>query len=278
MRAIDVRHMGRENVICAWVVDEVIVDPGPQSTEATLLAALGDFTPRALLLTHIHFDHAGATGALLRRWPDLPVYVHERGAPHLVNPEKLVASAGRLYGGDEGLRRLWGEVVPVPEENLRILSGGERDVEGAFRVAYTPGHASHHVSYFHEPSGWAFVGDTAGVKMPPSPFTVAPTPPPDIDVEAWERSLDLIADWGPATLAFTHFGQADDPAAQLERCRESLRAQVELLSGHDRDGFIAAMEARIHEAVGELAESMKQAAPPDQLFLGLDRWRSKRAA
>jgi glyoxylase-like metal-dependent hydrolase (beta-lactamase superfamily II) len=278
MRAIDVRHMGRENVICAWVVDDVIVDPGPQSTETTLLDALGDFTPRALLLTHIHFDHAGATGSLLRRWPDVPVYVHERGAPHLVDPEKLVASAGRLYGGDEGLRRLWGEVVPVPEENLRILSGGERDVEGAFRVEYTPGHASHHVSYLHEPSGWAFVGDTAGVKMPPSPFTVAPTPPPDIDVEAWERSLDVIAAWEPATLAFTHFGQADDAAAQLARCREALHTQVELISGHDQDGFVAAIEARIHEAVGGLAESMEQAAPPDQLFLGLDRWRRKRAA
>jgi glyoxylase-like metal-dependent hydrolase (beta-lactamase superfamily II) len=150
-------------------------------------------------------------------------------------------------------------------------------VEGAFRVEYTPGHASHHVSYFHEPSGWAFVGDTAGVKMPPSPFTVAPTPPPDIDVEAWERSLDVIAAWEPATLAFTHFGQADDPAAQLARCREALHAQVELVSAHDKDGFVAAIEARIREAVGGLAESMRQAAPPDQLFLGLDRWRSKRA-
>jgi glyoxylase-like metal-dependent hydrolase (beta-lactamase superfamily II) len=278
MRAIDVRHMGRENVICAWVVDDIVVDPGPQSTEATLLEALGDLVPRALLLTHIHFDHAGATGSLLRRWPDLPVYVHEKGAPHLVDPEKLVASAGRLYGGDEGLRRLWGEVVPVPEENLRVLTGGERDVEGAFRVAYTPGHASHHVSYLHEPSGWAFVGDTAGVKMPPSPFTVAPTPPPDIDVEAWERSLDAIAGWEPATLAFTHFGQADDAAAQLERCRDALHTEAELAARHDQDGFVAALAARIREGVGELAESMEQAAPPDQLYLGLDRWQRKRAA
>ena len=217
MRAIDVRHMGREKVICAWVVDDVIVDPGPQSTEATLLEALGDFVPRALLLTHIHFDHAGATGSLLRRWPDLPVYVHERGAPHIVNPEKLVASAGRLYGGDEGLKRLWGEVVPVPEENLRVLSGGERDVEGAFRVEYTPGHASHHVCYLHEPTGTAFVGAMAGVRLPPHDFTIAPTPPPDIDVAAWDRSLDTIAAWEPAQLALTHFGTATDPAAQIER-------------------------------------------------------------
>jgi glyoxylase-like metal-dependent hydrolase (beta-lactamase superfamily II) len=277
MRAIDVLHMGREKVICAWVVDGLIVDPGPQSTEATLLEGLGGEEPKALLLTHIHFDHAGATGALLRRWPDLPVYVHERGAPHLVNPEKLVASAGRLYGGDEGLKRLWGEVIPVPEENLRILRGGERDVEGAFRVEYTPGHASHHVSYFHEPSGWAFVGDMGGVRMPPSDFTLAPTPPPDIDVELWERSLDTIAAWRPQGLALTHFGAVDEPLAQLERCREALHAEAGLVAEHDLDGFVAAIEARVREGAGKLAESMIQAAPPDQLYQGLDRWRSKRA-
>ncbi len=114
MRAIDVRHKGREKVICCWEVDGVLIDPGPGISEPTLLEALDGTTPRALLLTHIHFDHAGATGSLVRRWPDIPVYVHERGAPHMVDPAKLVASAGRLYGGEEGLRELWGEMVPVP--------------------------------------------------------------------------------------------------------------------------------------------------------------------
>jgi glyoxylase-like metal-dependent hydrolase (beta-lactamase superfamily II) len=206
MRPIDVRHLGREHVICCWELDGVLVDPGPQSCEETLLAALDHQQPKALLLTHIHFDHAGAAGALVRRWPDLPVYVHERGAPHLVDPERLVASAARLYGGEEGLARLWGEVVPVPEANLRVLSGGERDVEGAFTVEYTPGHASHHVCYLHEPSGWAFVGDMAGVRVPAFEFTLAPTPPPDIDVEAWERSLETIGGWQPQGLGLTHFG------------------------------------------------------------------------
>jgi glyoxylase-like metal-dependent hydrolase (beta-lactamase superfamily II) len=276
MRAIDVLHMGREKVICAWVIDGMIVDPGPQSTEETLLKGLGGEEPSALLLTHIHFDHAGATGSLLRRWPHLPVYVHERGAPHLVDPTRLVASAGRLYGGDEGLRRLWGEVVPVPEENLRILSGGERDVEGAFRVEYTPGHASHHVSYFHEQSGCAFVGDMGGVRTPEHDFTLAPTPPPDVDVEAWERSLQTIAAWQPSTLALTHFGAVGEPEAQLERCREALHFEADLAGEHDLDGFVAAIEARIREQTGDLAESMKLAAPPDQLYQGLDRWRRKR--
>src|ERR671910_1248340 len=137
MRQIDVRHRGREKVIACYEVDGVLVDPGPQSCEDTLLAALGGEPPRALLLTHIHFDHAGAAGALVRRWPDLPVYVHERGAPHLAAPERIVASAARVYGGEEGLARLWCEVVPVPEANLHVLAGGET-VLGAYRVAYTP--------------------------------------------------------------------------------------------------------------------------------------------
>jgi glyoxylase-like metal-dependent hydrolase (beta-lactamase superfamily II) len=141
MRAIDLRHMGNDKVICCWDVDGVLVDPGPQSTEDALLEALAGEEPSAILLTHIHFDHAGASGALVRRWPELPVYVHERGAPHMAAPERLVASAARLYGGEEGLARLWGEVVPVPERNLRVLHGGET-VLGDFRGEYTPGPGS----------------------------------------------------------------------------------------------------------------------------------------
>jgi glyoxylase-like metal-dependent hydrolase (beta-lactamase superfamily II) len=275
MRAIDTRHLGVEKVICCWEVDGVLIDPGPQSTEAALLAALDGVPPRALLLTHIHLDHAGVSGALVRRWPDLPVYVHERGAPHLANPEKLVASAARLYGGEEGLARLWGEVVPVPEANLKVLEGGERGLEGAFTVEYTPGHASHHVSYLHEASGTAFVGDMAGVRVPPEEFTLAPTPPPDIDVERWEASLETIAGWEPRALALTHFGQVDDPPEQLERVRESLRAQAAFAEEHDEDGFVEAYSARVHEQAGGAADAILQAAPPDQLFLGLQRYLKK---
>jgi glyoxylase-like metal-dependent hydrolase (beta-lactamase superfamily II) len=278
MRPIDVRHQGMEKVICAWEVDGFIVDPGPQSTEDALLEALGGERPRALLLTHIHFDHAGASGALVRRWPDLPVYVHERGAPHMLDPSKLVSSAARLYGGEDGLRRTWGEVVPVPEENLRVLSGGEAGVEGEFRVEYTPGHASHHVCYFHEPSGWAFVGDVAGVRIPPHDLTVAPTPPPDVDVEAWKRSLDTVAAWEPAGLGLTHFGAAEDPAAQLDACRRALDWGVELIGQHDQEGFESALRARVREAAGPDADSQLLAAPPDHLYLGLERWRRKQAA
>src|ERR1700731_2523398 len=111
-RPIDLHPLGRERVICAWVVDDVIVDPGPSSCVETLLEQLGDWRPRALALTHIHLDHAGAAGVLVRRWPDLEVWVHERGAPHTIDPTKLLASAKRLYGDD--MDRLWGEVAPVP--------------------------------------------------------------------------------------------------------------------------------------------------------------------
>src|SRR5215210_552461 len=275
VRPIDVKHMGHEHVICCWEVDGVLVDPGPQSCEDTLLAALGGEAPRALLLTHIHFDHAGAAGSLVRRWPDLPVYVHEKGAPHLVDPAKLVASAARLYGGEDGLARLWGEVVPVPEGNLRVLQGGETGVEGAFRVEYTPGHASHHVCYLHEDAGWAFVGDMAGVRVPPDPYTLAPTPPPDIDVEAWERSLETIAGWQPQRLGLTHFGEVDDPAAQLERVRETLREQSDVAVHGDLDRFVETYSARAREGAGAAADPILQAAPLDQLFLGLQRYLTK---
>src|SRR5918994_3140026 len=272
MRQIDVRHRGREKVIACFEVDGILVDPGPQSCEETLLEGLGGERPRALLLTHIHYDHAGASGALVRRWPDLDVYVHERGAPHMANPERLVSSAARLYGGEEGLREIWGEVVPVPEENLRVLSGGETVL--GFEVTYTPGHASHHVSYFRD--GVAFVGDMAGVRIPPYDLTLAPTPPPDIDVEAWERSIDAIAAWAPTTLALTHFGTADDPPGQLVAVRESLHWQADLAAEHDMDGFMAALHERVVSEASEEVKATEQAAPLDHLFLGLDRWHSKR--
>jgi glyoxylase-like metal-dependent hydrolase (beta-lactamase superfamily II) len=270
MRQIDVHHRGLEKVIACFEVDGVLVDPGPQSCEDTLLAGLGGERPKALLLTHIHFDHAGAAGALVRRWPDLEVYVHERGAPHMANPERLVASAARLYGGEEGLRETWGEVVPVPEENLTVLSGGETVL--GFEVVYTPGHASHHVCYFRD--GVAFVGDMAGVRVPPYDLTLAPTPPPDIDVEAWERSIEAIAAREPETLALTHFGTA--PPSQLDAAREALRWQAELAAEHDQAGFEAALHERIAERAPDEVAAIETAAPLDHLFLGLDRWHSKK--
>lgn len=273
MRAIDVFHEGLEHVICAWQVDDVIVDPGPESTSDTLLDALGDEEPRALLLTHIHFDHAGAAGALVRRWPDLEVWVHERGARHLADPARLVASAKRLYG--EEFDRLWGEVVPIPAKNLRVLRGGES--EDGWEVAYTPGHASHHVSFRHADSGWVFAGDTAGVRLPPGELLLAPTPPPDFDLTAWQASIDTLEAWEPQTLAITHFGDYRDVATHLDRVREALARWSELAGRTDRAGYAAALRAELDAALDDdAAASFAQAMPPEDQWLGIDRYLTRR--
>ncbi len=275
MRVIDTHHLGRERVIGCWEVDGVLVDPGPESTLETLLAGLGDgFEPVALLLTHIHLDHAGATGALVRRWPDLPVYVHEIGAPHLADPSRLVQSAARLYGDD--MERLWGEVVPVPEANLHVLAGGETVLDD-FRVEYTPGHASHHVSYLHEPTATALVGDVAGVRIAPAGLVLAPTPPPDIDLDAWKRSIDLVAGWQPQRLCLTHFGAvADDISEHFDRLRTSLDEMAERVSRLTEPEFVASQIAMLEEAVDlDTARVFEQAAPPHQLWLGLQRYLSQ---
>ena len=275
MRVIDLLHLGRERVIGCWQVGRVLVDPGPSSCLDTLLEGLGGEEPRALLLTHIHLDHAGASGSLVRRWPHLEVYVHERGSRHLADPSRLLDSAQRLYGDD--MDRLWGGMVPVPQENLRVLTGGERlAVDGAeFEVAYTPGHASHHVSYLHE--GTAFVGDTGGVRITDDSLTVPPTPPPDIDLEAWHRSVELIRGWSPERLAYTHFGSAEDVEAQLTDLEGRLDRWAERARGQTLEEFIE--ETRSEIEAGARAGTLPafvQAAPPDQLYAGLTRYWQKR--
>ena len=263
------RHLGRERVICCWQVDDVLIDPGPESSLENLAEAIGGQAPRAILLTHIHLDHAGATGAMVRRWPEVEVFVHERGASHLVDPSKLLASAGRLYGED--MERLWGEIVPVPEGNVRVLRGGET-VEG-FRVQYTPGHASHHVCYLHEDTGRAFVGDMAGVQVEVGGPIVPPTPPPDIDLEAWNRSLSAIAQWKPDSLALTHFGGVDTPYEHLAQMRDALTHWGTLARELDPSAF----EACVREEMP--TKAYLQACPPQLQYLGLDRyWRMRETA
>jgi glyoxylase-like metal-dependent hydrolase (beta-lactamase superfamily II) len=273
MRIIDLVHVGRERVIGCWQVGDVLVDPGPSSCIERLLEGLAGQPPEALLLTHIHLDHAGATGSLVRRWPELEVYVHERGARHLADPSRLLESARRLYGED--MDRLWGEVVPVPEASLRILAGGER-IRGGFEVAYTPGHASHHVSYLYE--GTAFVGDVAGVRITPASLTIPPTPPPDIDLEAWHDSIDRIRAWSPDRLAFTHFGAAEDVDAQLDEVGARLDEWAARVREQPLEEFKEGVRRDI-ETGGEpgTLDAYVQAASPDQLYAGLERYWRKRA-
>jgi glyoxylase-like metal-dependent hydrolase (beta-lactamase superfamily II) len=276
VRPLDVRHQGRERVICCWQVGDVLVDPGPESALGTLVAELGEQAPRALLLTHIHLDHAGASGAIVRRWPQVQVYVHEVGAPHLVDPSKLVASARRLYGED--MQRLWGEVVPIPQVNVHALSGGEQ-VEG-FRVAYTPGHASHHVSYLHEESGRAFVGDVAGVRIPPADLVLPPTPPPDIDIDAWNESISRVAEWRPRSLGLTHFGAVHDPFEHLAEMRDALARWATLARELDAPAFEQRVREEMAGAPGEdTRAAYLEAMPPDQHWHGLQRyWRKREEA
>ena len=268
--AIDVHYLGHARVICAYhLEDGLIVDPGPSVS----LAALEHLEPRALLVTHIHLDHAGGVGTLVRRHPHLKVYVHERGARHLIDPSKLLRSATMIYGS-ELLGTAFGEILPVPAENVVPLAGGET-IEGAFRVAAVPGHASHHVAYLHEPTGDAYVGDMAGNRVPEFPTTIAPTPPPDIDVEAWLASLEVIEAWQPTAVCQTHFGRYEDVGAQLDRVREALRIQTEEARAHDIETFSARMRERLYAELDEATASMITAtAPPEQLYLGLERYLS----
>jgi glyoxylase-like metal-dependent hydrolase (beta-lactamase superfamily II) len=276
MRVIDVMHLGRPHVIGCWEVEGALVDPGPQSSMETLLEAIGDERPRALLLTHIHLDHAAATGALVRRWPQLQVYVHERGARRLVDPAKLLASAERLYG--DQMERLWGEIVPVPETNVKPLAGGE-DVFG-MRVAYTPGHASHHVSYFHEDSGTAFVGDVAAVRIPNVDLVVPPTPPPDIDIETWLNSIATVESWHAERLALTHFGAIEEPSEHLELVRRRLREEAELARELAGDEYERRHRERVAAAASseEAAAELIQCVPPQYQWRGLDRYWKKLGA
>ncbi len=271
LRLIDLHHMGRPQVVGAWLVEDVVIDPGPASCLARLLPELRRRPPRAIVLTHIHLDHAGASGSLAREFSDAEVWVHERGAPHLIDPGRLLASATRLYG--EQMEQLWGEVLPVPADRLRVLGGGE--TIGPFRVAHTPGHASHHVSYLHEPSGWAFTGDVAGVRIGKGPV-LAPTPPPDIDLVAWRTSLELIEAWHPIRLAITHFGSFGDVAEQLQALRERLAQMEALAREHDEGGFIAAMRELVGVSPGTDANgSYMQAMPLAQSYSGLARYLSR---
>lgn len=232
----DLKFLGVPRVIAAVVLHGpggvALVDPGPSSTLPELRAVLkhagiGMSDVRTLLLTHIHLDHAGAAGTLVKENPWMRVFVHEKGAPHMAEPDKLIASATRLYGAD--MDRLWGEFLPVPKGSMTILRGGERIRAGGREVDVvdTPGHASHHVSYFVGDTGVALVGDTAGVRLREGSFVLPPTPPPDIDVEAWRDSLKRIGARGPDTLFMTHFG----PASPVEPHLTELVDHLEWTSG-----------------------------------------------
>jgi glyoxylase-like metal-dependent hydrolase (beta-lactamase superfamily II) len=279
LHLLDLEHLGRERVIASYLLpgdEPALVDCGPTTCVETLRAGLAGYglsveSLRHLLLTHIHLDHAGAAGALVREQPELLVHVSEIGAPHLVDPSRLERSARRLYGGD--FDRLWGELVPVPEENVRVLGEAALGLE----VFPTPGHASHHVSYLAD-DGSCFAGDAAGVRIPPAAFLAPVAPPPDIDLEAWELTLDGLEERRPARLCLPHFGLVDEPASHLAEMRERLRIWAERVrAGTDEEEFERAAEDELAAGADpETAEAYRQAAPFWQSYAGLRRYWDKR--
>ena len=293
----DLLFQGRSRVIATAVLHShgsvTLVDPGPASSLTTLRESLARHgmpvaDVRAILLTHIHLDHAGATGTLVRDNPKIDVFVHERGARHMADPARLLESATRLYGED--MNRLWGEFVPVPAANLRSLAGGERLTVGdrQFEVAYTPGHALHHVSYFDRASGIAFVGDVAGIRTGPELFAMPPTPPPDIDLDAWASSVECIERWQPDTLFVTHFGPHGGVPNHLQTLLQHLGEMSRLVRRTlDDDGSDADRMARFGEEMRRYlrqhlseAEAVRydHAAPLWLCWLGLARYWRKRAS
>ncbi len=293
---VDLEFLGIPEIIATAIIQGpggvALIDPGPSTTLGTLRAALarkgiGLADVREVLLTHIHLDHAGVTGTLVRDNPAIQVFVHERGAPHMVDPAKLLTSATRLYGAD--MERFWGEFLPVPAGRVKALKGGERIVVGGreLDVAYTPGHASHHVSYFDPSSRIAFVGDVAGIRRGDRLCVMPPTPPPDIDLEAWQASADRILDWDPDTLFLTHFGPFHgarlhltdmlDRLASWSRLVRRLLADAALDDEGRLDAFIREANGELRRQVGEQeAEKYSRAGRLDYSWQGLSRyWRRR---
>ena len=230
---MDLGFLGEREIIASFLLagdgSAAIVETGPTTCLENLLRGLkgngvapGDV--RQVFLTHVHLDHAGASGNLAEVLPNATFYVHEVGYPHMADPSKLLKSATRLYG--ERMDELWGEVRPVPEDRLIALKGEGEEIEagGGIVTAHdTPGHAYHHLA-FHEPeSGALFAGDVAGIRLPGQSYVRPPTPPPEIDIEAWNRSIQEIRRISPSTICPTHFGRFEDVERHVSELEQRLQ-------------------------------------------------------
>ena len=272
---LDLLHLGHERVIGAYLLDTpegpALFDCGPATCVPALKERLAERSLELtdvghLLLSHIHLDHAGAAGVLVREHPQLKVHVSSIGAPHLVDPTRLEQSARRLYGDE--FDTLWGEVAPVPRENVHETG----DQVLGLDCFPSPGHASHHVCY-HDPDGTLYAGDAAGVRIQPSSFVLPPTPPPEFDLATWESTLDELEARDAERLALIHFGVADDPRDHLAELRQRLRAWTAVVgNGANEEEFEAVAVAEL----GADALPYVQAMPPWQSYAGLRRYWDKR--
>jgi glyoxylase-like metal-dependent hydrolase (beta-lactamase superfamily II) len=276
---IDLHHLGRERIIASYLLDTddgpALFDCGPATTVDALKRGLADrgltlADIRHLLLSHIHLDHAGAAGVLVRENPALQVHVSSIGAPHLVDPERLEKSARRLYG--DSFDSLWGELAPVPQGNVHAVEGRVLGLESF----PTPGHASHHVCYL-DPDGTLYAGDACGVRIIPGRFIMPPTPPPEVDVEAWEQSFDEIERRAPERLALIHFGVVEDVDPHITELRLTLEDWAESIEGGaTEEEFVEYAMAELSDS-GDDVEEYGHAMPFWQSYAGLKRWADKRA-
>lgn len=290
--ALDLGFQDRAGVIAAYLVTgaegHTLVDTGPGSTLEALersVAATGaafeEITQVAL--THIHLDHAGAAGTLMRRLPGARLLVHERGARHMVDPSKLLASASRIYGNR--MDRLWGAFEATPAERVTVLDDGVEVRAGrrTLRALHTPGHASHHIA-FHDPERrTAFTGDVGGVRMQGASYVRPPTPPPDIDVEAWHASIDRLRALRLQAIDLAHFGRFAEPTPHFDGLLRHLDAWTDwtrqrLAEGSPRGELAAGFEAlsgtELRAAVpsATLREAYEWASPSFMMVEGIVRY------
>ena len=293
---VDLHFRGRPEIIGVNVLELAdgiaLVDPGPEARMPALRAGLAETghtldDVRAVLLTHIHLDHATAAGAIVRKVPAATVYVHAVGAPHMADPARLLASAGRIYG--DAMATLWGDFLPVPSASLRVVDEGDVVALGGRRleVAYVPGHARHHVAYYEAATGTAWVGDVGGIRIGSGP-ALPVTPPPDIDVEAWKTSMERVMAWAPERIVATHFGPYADAREHFDALSEGLDAWAGWvrgsLGGRERDDagrardFAAWVVAGLGGAVpDELVDLYATASGFPDSWWGLARYWRKRA-
>ena len=277
---IDLHHQGNERTVACYLLDTddgpALFDCGPAATIAALEKGLDEHGTkltdvRHLLLSHIHLDHAGAAGVLVRMHPQLQVHVSAIGAPHLVAPERLERSARRLYG--DTFDTLWGELAPVPQANVHIV--GDRAL--GLVCFPTPGHASHHVCYLDR-DGTLYAGDAAGVRIQPGRAVLPPTPPPEFELEHWQRTIEDLERRDPERLALIHFGVADDPQRHLAELRLELYDWADFVrGGASEDEFVSYVRAELADS-GERLEDWDTAMPLWQSYQGLKRWADLSAA